>query len=273
MIAPPKDSNEIPRPATRLNYLRIAIPFLLLSAAGVIVWSITSTNHSVHAKITKKRSDIAIRKPKNINTHKAAPLADAVGEVFCYGKNGKVQIDDDGNKWFNGARVYDEGPGDCFLNGEKLNKPPIFRHRSERLIADLLQHPVGMPMPAAPNFAVDWDKDFVESLLDPIEIKSSDTDEVRQLKKDVIETKKEIVERIKAGENFSEIIASTQKEANRIAGIRTEMQRIYAEMKRSGASPQELKDHLDAANILLSRHGSIPLPISRKLLIELGEDN
>lgn len=204
---------------------------------------------------------------------KSAQIA-ATNEVeeFCYGKNGKVQKDNDGNKWFNGARVFDEGPGDAFLDGKKIKDPPPFLFRSERMIADLIQHPVGLPTPAAPNYAVDWDDDFAKSLMHQIEIKPTDSDEVKQLKKEVIEAKREIVKIIMAGGTFSDVIQETQKEANRLAGIRTEMQRIYAEMKRDGASPQELKDHLDAANILLSRKGAMPLPISEKLLMELDEN-
>lgn len=191
---------------------------------------------------------------------------------FCFGKNRKVQIDKDGNKWFNGARVFDEGPGDAFLDGKKINEPPPFLFKSERMIADLIRHPIGMPMPAAPNYAVDWDSDFVQSLMHTIEIKPSDSEEVKQLKRDVIEAKKDIVKIIKSGGTFSDVIMQSQKEANRVAGIRNEMVRIYSEMKKEGASPQELKDHIDAANILLKKEGAIPLPLSHFLEMELEEN-
>lgn len=246
---------------------------ILATALFVYFWA-TKTNNDESEKSKSKAGRIAEVSPTiPIRQEEPEPLVETnkVSD-FCYGKNGKVQVDEEGTKWFNGAPIYDEQPGDAFLNGEKISKPKIFMYRSERLIADLLRHPPGMPIPAAPNYAIDWDQDFADSLLHHIEILPTDSQEVRQLKRDVIDTKKEIVAMIKDGGSFSEVIAATQKEANKLAGTRNEMLRIYNEMKRDGASAKELKDHLDAANILLERKGSIPLPISRKLLIQLEDD-
>ena len=227
-----------------------------------------NTNGADKAKGNVCSKTLEKESPQQLKPEKPAPQRDT---SFCFGRNGKVQKDENGKKWFNGVPVPEEQPGDAFLHGKKISKPKIFKYRSERLIADLLQHPVGMPLPAAPNYAVDWDQDFANSLLDTIEINPNDSDEVKNIKRDVIETKKDLVQRIKNGEKFSDVIDETQREANKIASKRNEMLRIYNEIKRDGATPQELKDHLDAANKLLEREGALPLPISRKLLIQLDE--
>lgn len=273
MIAPQKTLISGVRRRRRLPNRKQLMCLALLSICVVIVIALSARRRDV-----QRNDDTRIKKPDWIPAVQPAvkkvvlSVVTNVTEEFCYGKNGKVQKDNDGNKWFNGARVFDEGPGDAFLDGKKIKDPPPFLFRSERMIADLIRHPVGLPMPAAPNYAVNWDDDFVKSLMHHIVIEPTDSEEIKQLKRDVIAAKKEIVKIIRQGGTFSDVIQESQKEANRLAGIRTEMQRIYVEMKKDGASPQELKDHLDAANILLSRKGAIPLPISGKLLLELEDD-
>ena len=200
--------------------------------------------------------------------------AEAKTNDFCFGKNGKIQVDADGKKWLHGARVYDVQPGDRFdKDGHKLNKPPLFRYKSENLLGGLLSHPVGMPVPAAPNKAAKFDEDFMQSLLDHIEIKETDSPEDRQLKQDVIDAKKEIVQRIKGGETFTSIIEDTQREYNRLANMRDEMRKIYNELKANGASEQELKDHVEAANRLLEKNGVMKLPFGASLKERLLKNN
>ena len=246
---------------------------IVVVGAGIVAWWVMDDKAVPHDEDASGTGRL-IREVAPAVVSNRQEAAEVKTNDFCFGKNGKIQVGADGKKWLHGARVYDVQPGDRFdKDGRKLNKPPLFRYKSENLLGGILSHPAGMPVPAAPNRAAKFDEDFMQSLLDHIEIKDTDSPEDRQLKQDVIDAKKEIVQRIKAGETFTSIIEDTQREYNRLANMRDEMRKIYNELKANGASEQELKDHVEAANKLLEKNGVMKLPFGASLKERILKNN
>ena len=240
---------------------------LLLAIIGIIV-VLNNTDESIVDTRVKSSFPEQIKTVTVPQKNPAAQvkLESKSKDEFCFGMNNKVQTDKDGKKWLNGARFYENISGDRFDKyGNKLNKQPIFKHKSENVIAGLLTQPIGMHMAAAPNKAAKLDQDFLQSLFDPTEILDTDSEEDKKLKNDVMAAKKEIVQRIKAGENFNDIIEETRREYNRLANLRDEMRRMYNELKKEGATQEQLDEHIKAANILLERNGVSKLPVGNEV--------
>ena len=77
------------------------------------------------------------------------------------------------------------------------------------------------------------DEDFAKSALSPIVINEDDPDDIKELKRNVIEAKKQILEAVKSGKSVMEALQEHQAqmarlEDSRLMAIR-EMQRISAE--------------------------------------------
>ena len=90
----------------------------------------------------------------------------------------------------------------------------------------------GEAMPPLPDLH-GIDEDFAKSFLTPITINEDDPENVKELKRNVIETKKELLEAVKGGKTVMQALqehqaAMERMESSRLMAIR-EMQRISAE--------------------------------------------
>lgn len=115
----------------------------------------------------------------------------------------------------------------------KINPPPpVFKNAAEQVIALAISTPLGKTMPPLPDLS-GIDADFEKSLLEPTEIDSDDSEEVKEMKRQVAEVKAELAERVRNGESLMEILATHQAEMNRVADARLaairRMQQIAAE--------------------------------------------
>lgn len=127
---------------------------------------------------------------------------------------------------------------------------------------------IDVPLPK--NF----DEKFAESLLVPIEINEDDTPEKAELKRQVKEARKILVEAVKRGESPRQILTEEAKTLRRLMQTRDNYQRILNEQIENGASDQEINDTVNAANKMLEREGSdakVMLPWKTKLRIKQGK--
>lgn len=148
-------------------------------------------------------------------------------------------------------------------DGSKMSKihppPPVFSNPSDQVIALAISTPPGQAMPPLPDLQ-GIDKDFMKSLLSPIEIDEDDTDEIKALKVRVIEVKKELVEEIKNGGSVQDVLLAHQKEMNRLSDSRLmaiqEMQRIAGEEGIEAA-----QEFADKVNEHFSEQGIPEIPV------------
>ncbi|MBR5457666.1 MAG: hypothetical protein IKV56_02760, partial [Kiritimatiellae bacterium] len=109
-------------------------------------------------------------------------------------------------------------PSGPMKNGESLTPRRIFKYDSEVAIDTLMNMDVGykslMMLPA------NMDEDFKKALAEKIEILPEDSEDEIRRKNEMIELKKELRQRIAAGEKISQIAAETLAHYNKIANIR-----------------------------------------------------
>ena len=123
---------------------------------------------------------------------------------------------------------------------KKVRHPkPIFEFSSDDLIATAISV---MPRASMPPLPIDKniDKEFAQSLLSPIRINEDDSDEVKEIKAKVMETRAYLAEEIKRGGSVYQALMDHQIEQNRIADNRLmaiqEMQKVRAEMGEEAAN-------------------------------------
>lgn len=127
---------------------------------------------------------------------------------------------------------------------------------------------IDVPLPK--NF----DDKFAESLLVPIKVNEDDTPEKAELKKQVLEARKVLVEAVKRGESPRQILEEEAKSLRRLMQTRDNFQRIVNEQIQNGATDQEINDTVNAANKMLEREGidgKVMLPWKTKLRLKQGK--
>lgn len=152
----------------------------------------------------------------------------------------------------------------------------IFNYRSENEIAMLLTTDPGQGMIGSPIYR-GMNEDFQKSLSEPILINAEDDDYTRELKKLMNETKADLAERIRNGEDLEQILKDTRAEYQRLAQYKMMLQQELRKFtKDSEHTDQDVDDFVKAANILLEEKGIAPLnvgPITRRRLATLkGEE-
>lgn len=150
---------------------------------------------------------------------------------------------------------YLENPPQQTYRG-KSRPEAIFRHKSERQIAAFLSVTPGNWMMRPKVFDKSFDDDFTQSMCERIEILPNDTEEQRQLKELVINAKKELAARLKAGETPSEIMTATAKELYDLGQYRRNLQKeVIAAQHDPNLSDQDVADTVEAANKMLEAKG------------------
>ena len=158
-------------------------------------------------------------------------------------------------------------PNGPMKDGKSLVPRRIFTYDSEVAIDTLMNMEIGYKslMMLPPNM----DSDFEKSLSEKIVINPEDTEDEIRRKNDMIAVKKELSERVAAGEKVSVIAAETLAHYNKIADMRDTLQQEIIEMEKSNASAEEIEELYEAANIMLKEYDALPLhsPKVRKAII------
>lgn len=146
-------------------------------------------------------------------------------------------------------------------------KFPYFNRRSEREIASVLNVEPGTWMMGRARFGDKFDKDLAAALNEKIEFLDDDADDVRAMKQAVVDTKKELAERIKNGERASDIMNDTIDELYALGQYRRELQEQVGAVRRNAEySDQDVEDVVNAANKMLEAKGLPPLRMPNMLI-------
>ena len=151
----------------------------------------------------------------------------------------------------------------------KIEIDPLhrFKHTSEAQIAGLLEIKPGAFIVGDMKYSHRFVEDFKESLNDPIEILDTDSEYDKQLKRDVIETKKQLKSAMDRGEDIAQIMTDTRNELRKLGQYREELRQELHKIRTGGEyTEQEIEDFTVAANKLLADKGCRPIKMPTLLL-------
>ena len=151
------------------------------------------------------------------------------------------------------------------------SKVSIFKRRSEREIAAMIMTEPGTWFMRKPTFNERFDEDFRASLGEKIEFSDDDTDEQKELKQAVIDTKAELAERMKAGESPSAAMNAFADSMYGLGQYRQLLQDELGKIKRDAQySDKDVEDFVNAANKMLKDKGAKPIPMPKMVLRQVS---
>ena len=253
--------------ATRKIAIFLILAFLVVAISSAIYLA-------VRGKQPSNSSDDAGPKIKQINPESSTPVAPKVYNKPQSNESQEVQL----TKRERDLKQIRDLYGDDIPENLKpvvyfLEHPPkqvfkvksnlsYFRHPSERKIAGVAFAEPGSYFVVKPEFDEAFNKDFINALVDKIEISEDDSDEVKAGKSAMTELKKEIADICrKEGKTPSEVMnehASSMFELGRYQrDLEKEIERIQTNPDYTDA---DVEDFCKAANELLGSKGLPPMP-------------
>lgn len=239
---------------------------LIVGVAAWFMWP--EEKKVVEAKEEKKETKVAPAKPEKMRpvvksegqtekpkrvTKKGTPIPD------------RVQKDEKGvYRWPGGMRWVDTNDLHIVKHQQKKR---IFKHPSEEQIATLLTLDPSKMAPfligRRPKYGARFTADFKASLYEKIEFTDDDTEEDREIKQMVIDTKKDLKAAMERGEDVAAIMNDAQKELDVLASCYHELNaEIRKTIKDENVSDEDVEVLIEAANKMLEERGvrKIALP-------------
>ena len=254
---------------------------MVVAAIGVVVWLSFSTDDKVEieeapkpkavktpAPMPEKPKPVKVEKPEEPAPVKIDPNArpTKVGETV----NGYIKLPS--GRLHKVRGVITNSVSAIQTKG----KYEIFEHHCENEIACLLTIQPGQGLVGTPRYNGRFTKEFLESLKKPIVINDDDSEEDKELKRNVNLAKQELKAAYDRGEDIEKIMLDTRREYQDLAMYKQELrQLIYEYKKTENPSDQDVEDYVTAANKLLEAKGIAPLnigPISRRKLMMMREE-
>ena len=132
-----------------------------------------------------------------------------------------------------------------------------FRHSSERDIASVALAEPGAQFVIQPTYGEQFNQDFINAMLDKIDINDDDSEEVREMKLAVTDAKKEIARICKEeGRKPSEIMNEQAATLYELGKYRQSMEEELRQLRDDPTkSDQDVEDFYTAANQLLAKKG------------------
>ena len=272
--------------------LRIAVWFAVACVAAIVV-GICLLNAKQEDQPPVKRGDIPKAKSIDVVAPSApkqaalrqtatnrAPTAVEAKNLSMKDRHGfpQVVVDDTGREWYGGAPVPLLSGGVGWHKGKLVGSRRYFKYAAENYISDaiILNNGQRSFAPEPPKFDEAFEKSFFDSLKDTTPIEDVDDETAVYAKKQMVEVKKEILARINKGEKLKDILENYRVLTEEVGRMRENLQRIYDEMVKEGASDQERADHVEASNrLMMDKYGadgiSLPRDVKRRLNTAKGE--
>lgn len=158
-----------------------------------------------------------------------------------------------------GARVFNPKSKEKAVKSPTKSNFPMLKHPVEREIATLITAKPGMILVGSPKYEA-MRNDFVNAIVDKIEIKDDDSEWDRMVKTEVEEVKRELAERVKQGEDLVDILKESRQELQRLSQYKREVQAIInAQVRDAENSDDDVEMVLAAANKMLEERGIAPI--------------
>ena len=142
-----------------------------------------------------------------------------------------------------------------------------FKHTSEAQIAGLLEVKPGSLIVGDMKYSYRFVENFKESLNEPIEILETDSEYDKQLKRDVIEAKKQLKAAMDRGEDIAQIMTDTRNELKRLGQYRENLMQELRKIRADNSyTDKDIEDFTTAANKMLEEKGCRPIKIPTLLI-------
>ena len=153
-----------------------------------------------------------------------------------------------------GRRILEREPT-RFLSMRSSNRPRVFTASAEEDIARLIvARPGQFFIPGV--YGQRFINSFKKSLEQPTIILEEDSEETKELKRQVIEIKADLKARMDAGEDISKIMEETENELRAMSAYQKDLtSELKALRLDDSVSDEEFEDYVKAANILLKERG------------------
>jgi len=273
MIAPNRETVR-GKSARKSHPLKIAAYLLVpITLVALCVWFFSDSNSQQNAQPRQKkaaRKQIHAVKPvqKQIPSQKEVVQTNSLSVAWQKYYDGR-----DTNKWM---VVYNPITKQEYLSrvvetGLKNAPPPLYKAHSLNLLDAIAFKPIVSPMA---NVRIDerFMRDLQEGLLEKITFEPNDSEEAIARKEAMIELQKELIARLKSGEDIQQLISDSLAERNRVANLKQAMRVERANMKRNGIPQEEIDEFVDACNKKLSELGATPL-VSKAMLFEQSQQS
>ena len=153
-------------------------------------------------------------------------------------------------------------PGHVYKSLRKKSRWHIFDHKSENVIASLLRFTPGKASFGRMRYN-GFTEDFLKSCETPIIVTADDDEYTAKLKREMIQTKIALKERIDAGESLEKILEDTKDEYRKLAQFKRSLERELRDLVSSEArTAKDVEDFEAAANKILEERGIAPLKFS-----------
>ena len=239
-----KPTVKAPKKPSALRGIAAGLVVVAVAVACIVIFM------GRDGSVTIKKSDKKPTKIKEV-TPVAAPkkaVAKPVSNLEAHvGKDGKP-LQKVGNKWGTMLSATTNQDGNIseqwvLEDGTTLKNirfpPPIFDNAADQVLGLIASVQPGADMPPLPAMGAEMDQAFANAVATPIKINETDSDEVKELKRRVMESRRQMAELIGEGKSFSQIVAEHQdlmqfNTTERTKAIR-EIQKIIAEGDEEGA--------------------------------------
>jgi len=177
----------------------------------------------------------------------------------------KPYKDQYGNLWIEKGRPYIDPKAETvvFDNQEPLEK--VFKHTCNIRIGQMLAIEPGTEVEQ--QVFGDWFReDFKQSLQEKIEILPDDDEYTRSVKEAVIDVRKELMQRVKNGEDVSQIMTDTWEELYQLGRFKSDLESELIRLSENeDTSDEEIETLIESTDALLSEKGLPPFQNKRML--------
>lgn len=241
-----------------------ALCLVLFAVLGICIWLFSGGDEAPKREATKERGLIKEVTPAPARTNAVPVKKELTKEEKRLAEIADIEARYAGKEMPKGLAThlyYLKRPPKLHVGPR--NPYAFLRHPSERQIAVLVNIEPGEEMLEAPEFSSAFNQDFINAMLDKIEISKDDSDEVRRLKEDVAAAKKEIARICKEeGRKPNEVLneyAASLFELSRYAGNLDAM--VSEANNNPNMTDADVRDYVVAANKLREQKGLAPLKI------------
>lgn len=247
--------------------------FLIVLVAGVVSYYYfrdqkNSGEETAVRPPTKTKSGVSAKPSrKGLELEKTKPADRPFWDVDASQTNGFTRVQQ--LKW-----EYEHRTLPAYTNTTALTEAPpayaIFKTQCENEIACYLTLEPGDTLVGTPHYTEKQKKALIAELDTPMIYDKDDTQEQRQLRALVEETKADLKKRISAGEDIGEIFLKTREELQDLSNYKNEISGLLSELRaKPETTIEDVEDFVNAANIMLEGKGIAPLKlgvITRRML-------
>lgn len=227
----------------------------------VIFYFIRQDNETVIVEPQKKQKTKSVQEIKKPPKSTPTPVEQEEKKPLLKLEAG-IYVDDKGIKRYpGGLRVTDKNQKLApRVDFNKFN-PPRFKNIADEQIAKLIEIEPGAGVFGTMPYGEAFDKRFLESLKEEAPLVDLEENQTRseydiELRKCVLDAKKEMLERYKSGEKPSVIMAETRAELQKLGQYTHQLrQQVFEIMSDEQYSDQDVQDFKAAANEMLKQKG------------------